>query len=169
MCVCVGIRSANKRDSCAKSFVTHHRILFSILSRAAALQLRLRRQRKEEWESVIEREEKEGVYLLSNHLESYLSVRLNLYSRRFADVLYKSVRKITVSAFVNSAFVPEYCVCVREKEIERQNKKGESSVCVGCCEILLSLLKAIALCVRCFLSFSRSAADIENIIAYQSG
>lgn len=38
----VGIRSANKRDSCAKSFVTHHRILFSILSRAAALQLRLR-------------------------------------------------------------------------------------------------------------------------------
>jgi len=49
-------------------------------------------------------------YLLSNHLESYLSVRLNLYSKRFADVLYKSVRKITVSAFVNSALVPEYCV-----------------------------------------------------------
>lgn len=39
------------------------------------------------------------------------------------------------------------CVCVRVKEIERQ-KKEESSVCVGCCEILLSLLKAIALCVR---------------------
>lgn len=119
----------------------------------------------------MERREEEGVYLLSNHLESYLSVRLNLYSRRFADVLYKSVRKITVSAFVNSAFVPEYCVCAREreKEIERQKKGKESSVCVGCCEILLSLLKAIALCVRCFLSFTRRAADIENIIAYQSG
>lgn len=71
----------------------------------------------------MERREEEGVYLLSNHLESYLSVRLNLYSRRFADVLYKSVRKITVSAFVNSAFVPEYCVCARERERDRKTHK----------------------------------------------
>lgn len=61
----------------------------------------------------------ESGYLLSNHLESYLSVRLNLYSKRFADVLYKSVRKITVSAFVNSAFVPEYCVRKGEREGEK--------------------------------------------------
>jgi len=48
-------------------------------------------------------------YLLSNHLESYFRVLLNLYSKRLAEVLYRSVRKITVSALVNSALVPEYC------------------------------------------------------------
>lgn len=41
-------------------------------------------------------------------MESYLSVRLKLKSFRPVVILYKSVRKITVSAFVNSAFVPEY-------------------------------------------------------------
>lgn len=49
-----------------------------------------------------------GKYLLSNHLESYFRVRLKLYSLRPDDILYKSVRKITVSALVNSALVPEY-------------------------------------------------------------
>lgn len=49
------------------------------------------------------------VYLLSNHLESYFNVRLKLYSFRPDDILYKSVRKMTVSALVNSALVPEYC------------------------------------------------------------
>lgn len=48
-------------------------------------------------------------YLLSSHLESYFNVRLKLYSFRPLVKLYKSVRKITVSALVNSAFVPEYC------------------------------------------------------------
>lgn len=47
-------------------------------------------------------------YLLSNHLESYFKVRLKLYSFRPVDILYKSVRNMTVSALVNSAFVPEY-------------------------------------------------------------
>lgn len=48
-------------------------------------------------------------YLLSSHLESYFNVRLKLYSLRPLVKLYRSVRKITVSALVNSAFVPEYC------------------------------------------------------------
>lgn len=48
-------------------------------------------------------------YALSNHLESYFNVRLKLYSLRPFVKLYRSVRKITVSALVNSAFVPEYC------------------------------------------------------------
>lgn len=44
-----------------------------------------------------------------------MSVLLNGYSR-FPDVkLYKSLLKITVSAFVNSAFVPEYYRMEREK------------------------------------------------------
>lgn len=47
-------------------------------------------------------------YLLSSHLESYLRVRLNEYSRRPVVKLCRSVRKITVSALVNSALVPLY-------------------------------------------------------------
>lgn len=57
------------------------------------------------------------IYSLSSHLESYFSVRLKLYSFRPVVMLYRSVRNITVSAFVNSAFVPEYCAAAqREKE-----------------------------------------------------
>lgn len=50
-----------------------------------------------------------GYHLLSSHLESYFNVRLKLYSFLPVDMLYRSVRNITVSALVNSAFVPEYC------------------------------------------------------------
>lgn len=53
-------------------------------------------------------------HLLSSHLASYLSVLRNGNSR-FPDVrLYKSLLKITGSAFVNSAFVPEYCSRARK-------------------------------------------------------
>lgn len=48
-------------------------------------------------------------HLLSSHLASYLSVLRNGNSRLPDVRLYKSLRKITGSAFVNSAFVPEYC------------------------------------------------------------
>lgn len=38
-------------------------------------------------------------------------------------MLYRSVRNITVSALVNSAFVPEYCADgTRERERERNEK-----------------------------------------------
>lgn len=45
--------------------------------------------------------------LLSSHLESYFNVLLKLYSFLPVVKLCRSVRKITVSAFVNSALVPE--------------------------------------------------------------
>lgn len=48
------------------------------------------------------------LYLLSSHFESYFKVRLNENSRLPVVKLCRSVLKITVSAFVNSAFVPEY-------------------------------------------------------------
>ena len=60
------------------------------------------------------------MYLLSSHLESYFKVLLKLYSFRPVVTLYMSDRKITVSAFVNSAFVPEYC---ENKNKITQNKK----------------------------------------------
>lgn len=49
-------------------------------------------------------------YLLSSHFESYFKVRLKLNSFLPEVTLYISERKITASALVNSAFVPEYCV-----------------------------------------------------------
>lgn len=48
-------------------------------------------------------------YSLSSHLASYLRVLRNGNSRLPDVRLYKSLLKITGSAFVNSAFVPEYC------------------------------------------------------------
>lgn len=53
--------------------------------------------------------ETKGYHLLSSHFESYFRVRLKLYSFLPVDMLYRSVRNITVSALVNSALVPEYC------------------------------------------------------------
>lgn len=61
-------------------------------------------------------------------------------------MLYKSVRKITVSAFVNSAFVPEYCcrvhpmkndrktraAMVDTKEREKQKQNMENGVKIYC-------------------------------------
>ena len=46
--------------------------------------------------------------LLSSHLESYLIVLLKGYSLLFVVKLKRSPLKITVSALVNSATVPEY-------------------------------------------------------------
>lgn len=48
------------------------------------------------------------IYLLSSHFESYFKVRLKLNSFLPEVTLYISERKITASALVNSAFVPEY-------------------------------------------------------------
>lgn len=58
-------------------------------------------------------------YSLSSHLASYLSVLLNGYSRLPDVKLYKSLLKITGSALVNSALVPEYYR--REGEVEDGN------------------------------------------------
>lgn len=46
--------------------------------------------------------------LLSSHLESYFNVLLKLNSLLPVVRLCRSVLKMTVSALVNSAFVPEY-------------------------------------------------------------
>lgn len=48
------------------------------------------------------------MYSLSSHLESYLSVLLKANSFLPVVKLCRSVLKMTVSALVNSAFVPEY-------------------------------------------------------------
>lgn len=61
-----------------------------------------------------------GRYSLSSHLESYFRVRLKLNTFLPVVMLYRSVRNITVSALVNSAFVPEYCGKRKGGERERE-------------------------------------------------
>lgn len=129
-CVCVGIRSANKRDSCAKSFVTHHRILFSILSRAAALQLRLRRRREQERVGESDREGRGGGSLLTVQ-------PLGIIFERALEFVFQALcrRIIQIRAKDHSIRLREFRICARvlrvcdrEKEIERQKKKGRNQV-----------------------------------------
>lgn len=56
-------------------------------------------------------------YLLSSNLESYLTVRLKLASLRPFVRLYRSERKMTESALVNSALVPAY---FKERQPEKE-------------------------------------------------
>lgn len=130
--MCVGIRSANKRDSCAKSFVTHHRILFSILSRAAALQLRLRRWRAKERVGEIDREGRAGGSLLTVQ-------PLGIIFERALEFVFQALcrRIIQIRAKDHSIRLREFSICARvlrvcerERERDRETKKREGIKCL---------------------------------------